>query len=372
MTFGANLQPDDQYWMRLALSVSKQALGRTAENPPVGCIILDKDGQLVGQGYTAVSGRPHAETQALAMAGLAAKDGTAYVTLEPCAHTGKTPPCAEALIDAGIKRCVIASLDPDPRVNGMGSARLQAAGIDVTTGILQTQAESVLSGFFHRIVHERPHITMKIAISADGYISAAAGQQTWLTGEMAKRWVYDLRSRHDAILTGSGTAITDNPLLTCRAPLSPVDSPQRIILDSKLTLPLNSHLVQSAKDVPLLMVVTGAVSEAETAPYIEKAVEFLPSPSTDGQIKLPVFFETLAKRGINNLMIEAGSRLNASLLKTGLVDEVMVLQAPIHIGSGGLPAVAGADGLESVLEKRYIETRSCRLGSDRLVSWRLK
>ena len=372
MIFGAKLQPDDHHWMRLALSVSKQALGRTAENPPVGCIILDKKGQLVGQGATALAGRPHAETQALAMAGAATKDGTAYVTLEPCAHSGKTPPCAEALIDAGIKRCVIASLDPDPRVNGMGSTRLQAAGIDVTTGVLQTEAERILSGFLHRIVHKRPYITMKIAMSADGYIAASAGQQTWLTGEMAKRWVYDLRSRHNAILTGSGTAITDNPMLTCRAPLSPANSPQRVILDSKLTLPLHSHLVQSADDVPLLIVVTRAVSEAQKAPYIEKAVEFLPSPCADGQFKLPVLFETLAKRGINNLMVEAGARLNASVLTTGLVDEVMVLQAPIHIGSGGLPAVAGADGLESVLKKRYIETKSCRLGSDRLVCWRLK
>lgn len=371
MTSGGKSSPIDSYWMRLALSVSKQSQGRTAENPPVGCVVLNKDGQVVGQGATAVGGRPHAETQALSMAGTAARHGTVYVTLEPCAHTGKTPPCADALIKAGIKRCVIASPDPDTRVNGLGSSRLQEAGIDVTIGILRDEAERILSGFLSRIDRNRPHITMKIAISADGYIAAGVGQQTWLTGEMSKRWVHDLRSRHDAILTGSGTAITDDPLLTCRAPLDISDSPQRFILDSRLSLPIHSQFVQTATDVPLTIVVSNKVSADQKTPFEAKEVQFLEMPESEEGILLPILFEHLAQRGMNSLMIESGARLNKSLLTQGLADTVVVLHAPTKIGRGGLPAVAGAEGLERLLEKRYIEAESFKLGRDKLVCWHL-
>ena len=294
------------------------------------------------------------------------------MTLEPCAHVGKTPPCAEALVAAGIKRCVIAAPDPDARVNGAGAARLRAAGIEVVEGVLRQQAYLQLSGFMTRIQQARPRVTMKIAMSEDGFIAARAGQQTWLTGEMAKRWTYDLRSRNDVILTGSGTALIDNPLLTCRAPLELRDSPKRVVLDRQLSLPLNSQFVQTAKDLPLLIVVSEAVSDSARAPYIEAGVEFMTGSVSNEMFDLPALLANLAVSGVNTLMVEAGARLNQSFIASRLVDEICVLHAPIRLGEGGLPAVAGAVGLETLLERDYIKAETKKLGPDRLERWNLK
>lgn len=372
MTSALPSHASDEDWMRAAIALGKQAQGRTAENPPVGCIILDKSGHVVGQGYTAIGGRPHAETQALAMAGALAKKGTAYVSLEPCAHSGKTPPCVDALIAAGISRCIIGVLDPDKRVDGAGIAKLKQAGIEVRENILLEHAQDVLAGFLTRINQNRPFISMKIAVSADGYIAAGQGQRTQITGKMAQRFAHDMRSRHDAILTGSGTAITDNPILTCRAPLAEADSPTRIILDSQLRLPLDSQLVQSAGKIPLILVVSSKVHADHKKPYLDKGAEFIVVDEPDKQLYLSRLFEILAGKGINTVMVEAGARLNTTVISQGLADNIFVLQAPVMLGEGAVSAVVGEDGLESQLKTHYKKRSLQNLDSDVLVRWQVK
>lgn len=366
----ASDEAPDEYWMRVALAVGKQAEGRVGANPPVGCVILDKYGILAGIGHTGAGGRPHAETEALVMAGAGAAGGTAYITLEPCAHTGQTPPCADALIAAGIKKCVIGILDPDKRVNGAGVAKLRAAGIAVIEECLSAEAEAAMAGFLSRQHHARPYITMKIAISADGYIAGGAGQRTQITGDMARRWTHDLRSRHDAILTGIGTAQVDDPLLTCRAPSLASDSPIRIVLDTELRLSLDSQLVKTLKQIPLLIVIGPDVSDKQKAPFSKAGAEFITIPVVAGALSLPDLFHKLAERGINTVLVEAGARLNSSLLSPpALADQIYVLQGPEKLGEGGLKAVVGAQWLETLLKTNYMLKWSDMLGKDSITCW---
>ncbi|ANL33629.1 bifunctional diaminohydroxyphosphoribosylaminopyrimidine deaminase/5-amino-6-(5-phosphoribosylamino)uracil reductase RibD [Rhizobium phaseoli] len=290
-----SVTPDDEGFMAAAIRLSRRHLGRTATNPSVGCLIV-RDGVIVGQAVTAIGGRPHAEPQALAEAGQLARGATAYVTLEPCSHHGKTPPCAEALIAYGVARVVISVTDPDPRVSGRGITMLRDAGIEVDTGALEAEGRRSLAGYLTRQTKNRPYVTLKLAVSADGMIGRAGEGQVTITGPEARAEVQTLRAETDAILVGIGTAISDDPLLTVRTPGLEAQSPIRIVLDPSLALPLTSKLVATARDVPVILVASENVSplaaDAEGIPpsvlpdYRGRATGLDPSfgPPTRGEI----------------------------------------------------------------------------------------
>lgn len=324
----------DTRMMRYALRMAERGLGRTWPNPSVGCV-LAKNGLVLAAATTTNQGRPHAETQALNDAGKAARGATAYVTLEPCAHHGLTPPCALALIDAGIARVVIACTDPDDRVNGKGIAMLKQAGISVSTGLLEQEALALHAGFFCCELKSRPLISMKIATSLDGKIANAAGSSQWITGEQARHYAHSLRARHDAILTGIGTALADDPALTCRLPSLEAYSPVRVILDSQLRLPLHSQLAKTAHNVPVWVLTTSSDTAKHTAlEQLGVKVSHLAA------LSINAVMEWLAAQGITSVLSEGGATLNGSLWQSGLVDRLYWFRAPIVLGNEGMDALA--------------------------------
>ena len=320
---------DDEGFMAQAIAVARQHLGQTSTNPSVGCVIV-RDGAVVGSAVTAIGGRPHAEPQALAEAGEAARGATAYVTLEPCSHYGRTPPCANALIAAGVGRVVVSVTDPDARVAGRGLAMLRAAGITVDTGVLEKEGARSLAGYLMRQTQGRPHVTLKIAVSADGMIGRLGDGQVAITGAEARAEVQQLRAESDAILVGIGTAIADDPLLTCREPELEQRSPIRVVLDRRLELPLGSKLAMTARDVPVIDV--GLPHGEKSAALRALGIEVLEQDPAD----LATLLSTLGGRGISSLLVEGGARTARSFLDAGLVDRVLLFQAPISIGAGGL------------------------------------
>jgi diaminohydroxyphosphoribosylaminopyrimidine deaminase/5-amino-6-(5-phosphoribosylamino)uracil reductase len=353
------LPTSDRRYMRLALSLARRGLGRTAPNPSVGCVLV-KDNVIVGWGWTQPGGRPHAEVEALARSGQRAFGATAYVTLEPCAHVGKTGPCCDALIAAGVTRVVAALRDPDPRVSGGGFARLEAAGISVDVGLMGEEARWLNAGFLSRIERGRPWITLKLATSLDGRIATGNGASRWITGPEARARAHLLRARNDAILVGAGTALADDPLLTCRLPGMADRSPIRVVLDRRLRLPIDSALVRSAHEVPLWIVTTGEGATHEAA----GAVLIRPRDSEPAAVATE-----LAARGITRLLIEGGGAIAASFLAAGLVDELIWIRAPILIGGDGVPAVASLCLTDPNQAQPWVLRKSAFLGRDRLESW---
>lgn len=356
---------DDERFMAEAIRLSLTNLGRTSTNPSVGCLIV-KDGEIVGRGVTAEGGRPHAEPQALADAGEKARGSTAYVTLEPCSHHGKTPPCADALIAAGVARVVVSVTDPDERVSGRGLKMLEDAGIAVTTGVLEREGRRALAGYLTRQTKARPYVILKLAISDDGMIGRSGDGQVAITGPQARLQVQQLRAVTDAILVGIGTALADDPLLTVRLEGQEQFSPIRIVLDRHLQLPLSSKLVASARDVPLIVVAGLAGSEAGAAPsadlaerkakLVERGVEVLEASD------LPGLLFALASRGISSLLVEGGARVAAAFLAADLVDETQLYRGSIVIGEGGIPAPVTAETVPA----GFVPVRSERVGADRL------
>ena len=287
-----------------AIRLAEAQLGRTAPNPSVGCVIVKED-RIVGEGATARGGRPHAEAIALEMAKDAAAGATAYVTLEPCSHTGETPPCAQALIDANIARVIIANQDPNPKVAGAGIAMLKAADMEVIEGIETEKAALLHEGFFRSILHKRPLVTLKMASSLDSKIATASGQSQWITGQAARDYGHSLRASHDAILTGIGTVLADNPSLTCRLSGREEDSPQRFVLDRQGRLPADANI----------------------------------HPCTVLNAPLPEALEQLCERGITRLLVEAGPALSTAFLREGLIDWLYWFRAPFCIGADGRDAI---------------------------------
>ncbi|HEY3641921.1 MAG TPA: bifunctional diaminohydroxyphosphoribosylaminopyrimidine deaminase/5-amino-6-(5-phosphoribosylamino)uracil reductase RibD [Xanthobacteraceae bacterium] len=341
----AGIDPDDDLrFMELALALGRRGLGRTWPNPSVGAVVVRRqaDGQvIVGRGWTKPHGRPHAETQALDRAGGAARGATLYVTLEPCSHFGQTPPCADAIVAAGIARVVSALEDPNPQVAGEGHRRMAAAGIAVTVGIGADEAQRAHAGHIRRMRDHRPQVILKLAVSADGKAGLAGRRPAPITGEPARAHVHLMRAMSDAVLTGVGTALADDPLLTCRLPGMADRSPVRVVLDSKLRLRLDSRLVATARDTPL-WVVTGdwATGDREQALRATGA-EVLRLPAPDGRLDLAAVLERLAERGITRLMVEAGPILAAAMLGADLVDEAVLLRSGKVIGPDGIDALAG-------------------------------
>lgn len=327
--------------MRAALGLARRGLGNVWPNPAVGCVIV-RDGRVVGRGWTQPGGRPHAETEALAMAGEAARGATAYVTLEPCAHHGKTPPCAEALIKAGIARVVAAVEDPDERVSGKGFAMLRAAGIEVVAGVLAEDAAELNAGFFMAVRARRPLVTLKVASTLDGRIATHGGESKWITGEAARTAAHVLRAEADAIMVGSGTVLADDPDLTCRLPGMLDRSPVRVVVDGRLRLPLTSRLVASAGDIPTWLVTLAHGDSARGEAFEDAGVEVLEvSAGPDHQIDLAKAMTMLAESGVTRLLVEGGAHLSAALLRAGLVDRLVWFRAPRLIGGDGLAATLG-------------------------------
>jgi diaminohydroxyphosphoribosylaminopyrimidine deaminase/5-amino-6-(5-phosphoribosylamino)uracil reductase len=331
----------DLRFMQLALTLGRRGQGRTWPNPAVGAVIV-KDGVIIGRGWTQPGGRPHAEPVALAQAGEAARGATLYVTLEPCSHFGKSPPCADAIVAAGIARVVAAIEDPNPDVAGQGHARLRAAGIRVDVGLCAEQAARDHAGHFRRIRDKRPHVVLKLAVSPDDKIAAAGHKPVAVTGEMVRSRVHLLRAQCDAVLVGMGTVIADDPELTCRLPGMMKRSPVRVVLDRALRISGNSRLVHSARTTPL-WVMTSSLSEAPAAMALGAAgTQVLRVPTTTAPppgLDLLAVLHSLSEKGITKLLVEGGSRVAASFVTAGLVDEVWLFRGPKEIGEGGIAAL---------------------------------
>jgi len=331
---------DDESFMSLALALGRRGLGNTWPNPAVGAVVV-KDGDIAGRGWTQPGGRPHAETEALRRAGTAARGATLYATLEPCSHHGKTPPCADAIIAAGIARVVSAIEDPNPEVAGQGHTRLRVAGIAVETGLKAQQAAHDHDGHIRRIRDHRPHVTLKLAVSADGKAGLAGRKPVAITGEAANARVHLMRAMHDAILIGIGTALSDDPLLTCRLPGMEKRSPVRVVLDRNLRLPAGSHLARTARETPVWVIAAPDAPRENENALRETGVEVIRSATDANGVDLTTALQLLADKGITRLLVEGGPRVAASLLKADLVDEAVLLRGPEAIGLTGIDALDG-------------------------------
>ncbi|SIO51492.1 diaminohydroxyphosphoribosylaminopyrimidine deaminase [Bradyrhizobium erythrophlei] len=330
----------DARFMQLALALGRRGQGRTWPNPAVGAVVV-KDGVIVGRGWTQAGGRPHAEPEALKRAGEAARGATLYVTLEPCSHFGKSPPCVDAVIAAGIARVVSAIEDPNPEVAGQGHARLRAAGIAVDVGLGAAEAARDHAGHFRRIRDKRPHVILKLAVSADDKIGAAGHKPVAITGEAAKTRVHLLRAQCDAILVGIGTVLADDPELTCRLPGMEARSPVRLVLDRALRIPGTSRLVHSARGTPL-WVLTSDLSEAPAAMKLGAAgaqVIRVAATTRPPGLDLPAVLHALSDKGITRLLVEGGAKVASSFVAADLVDEIWLLRGQESVGADGVPAL---------------------------------
>ena len=360
----------DHRFMQLALALGRRGQGRTWPNPDVGAVVV-KDGIILGRGWTQPGGRPHAEPVALQRAGEAAKGATLYVTLEPCSHHGKSPPCADAIVAAGIARVVSAIEDPNPEVAGQGHARLCEAGIQVDIGLCRMEAARAHAGHFLRVREQRPYVTLKLAVSADGRIAAAGRKQVAITGENANARVHLLRAQNDAILIGIGTAMADDPLLTCRLPGMERRSPVRVVLDRALRLSGNSRLIHSARQAPLWLVAS-ETAEAAAATKLGAAgahVFHLPTDDHAPGLDLKAVLHTLSEQGITRLLVEGGARVASSFLKAGLVDEFWLFQGTKDVGNDGLPALEGQE-LKTAIASGWRADETEMFGDDRLTVYR--
>lgn len=349
----------DIHHMRSAIALARRGLGRVAPNPAVGCVIV-KNGRVIASARTADGGRPHAESIALEQAGQQAKGACAYVSLEPCAHEGLTPPCAKALVEAGVARVVVGTLDPDPRVAGRGIAILKAAGIAVETGVMEEECRALNKGFFLRIEEGRPLVTLKTACSLDGKVALKNGKSQWITGELARRHVHLLRSQHDAILCGIGTVKADDPLLTTR--LSGVDhTPVRVVLDGDLETPMDSRLVASSKDVPLWIFYIND-HEGKGAALEQAGVRlFRITEKTVAPI-----LKILAEEGLTRVLVEGGRWIHSAFLREGFCDALYLYRAPCVLGADAYDAFVDL-GLEDLTQRLGLTRQKTRvLGQDLL------
>ncbi|MGD0317345.1 MAG: bifunctional diaminohydroxyphosphoribosylaminopyrimidine deaminase/5-amino-6-(5-phosphoribosylamino)uracil reductase RibD [Xanthobacteraceae bacterium] len=340
MSAPADALQQDARFMALALALGRRGLGRTWPNPAVGAVIV-KDGIIVGRGWTQPGGRPHAEIEALRRAGEAARGATLYVTLEPCSHYGKSPPCADAIIAGGVSRVVAALEDPNPEVAGAGHARLRAAGIAVDIGVGAEEARHDHAGHIRRMRDGRPHVILKLAVSADGKAGAPGRKPLAITGEAARERVHLLRAQSDAIMVGIGTALADDPMLTCRLPGMEKYSPVRVVLDSALRLPPASPLARSARDVPVWVVTGGEASRAADDALLREGVTVLRAAQSDRRLDLAAVLKLVGARGVTRLMVEGGPTLAAALLAADLIDEAVLFQSSKVVGTDGVDALNG-------------------------------
>jgi len=325
---------DDARFMRLALSLARRGVGRTHPNPPVGAVVV-RNGRVVGRGYHRCAGAAHGEAAALLDAGRAARGATLYVTLEPCAHHGRTPPCTDAVIAAGIRRVVIGSLDPNPKVPSGGRFKLQQAGIIVTTGVLQAPCDELVAAFCRHITSGLPWVTLKLASSLDGRIATVSGDSRWITGDDSRRYTHRLRNEHDAVLIGAETVLRDDPQLTCR--VRGGRHPWRVVIDGKLRIPPTARLVRDSKLAPTLVLTTRQASKDRVAALEAAGVEVVRCPSRDGHIRMLDVVAVLGQRGLLSVLVEGGASIASQFLREHLVDRLLVFLAPKLIGGDGRP-----------------------------------
>lgn len=351
--------------MRAALGLARRGLGTTWPNPSVGCVVV-RDGRVIGRATTAPSGRPHAEPRALEMAGPLARGATVYVTLEPCNHWGQTPPCCEALIEAGVARVVVAMRDPDPRVNGEGLDRLRSAGIAVTEGVLAAEAREVAAGFASRMTNHRPLVTLKLASTLDGRIATGSGESQWITAEPARRMAHALRGRHDAVMVGVGTVLADDPDLTCRIPGFRSTQVVRIVVDTHLRTSLTSRLVVSAGSDPTWMLIRASTDADRRRAVADLGVRVIAVPGAEAGVDLAKGLAALAEAGLTRVLVEGGAKIAAALLREDLVDRIAWFHAPSVMGGDGWPAVRpfGVERLD--LMPRFVRRAMRPVGDDML------
>ena len=358
----------DRRFMAAAIRLAQKHAGLTSTNPSVGTLIVHDDGDspiIVGRGVTAIGGRPHAETEALIEAGERARGATAYVTLEPCAHHGRTPPCAAALVEAGVSRVVGAASDPDERVSGKGYALLRAAGVEVVEGVLAAEAGDAMAGYLIRSLRKRPEVILKLAISADGMIGVRGEGQIEITGDISRRQVHLMRAQVDAILIGIATAVEDNPELTVRLPGLAGRSPVRIVLDRNARLPLVSKLVVSAKETALLIAASIDADPPRRATLEHAGSRFLATETFDGRIALPELLEDLAAQGMSRILVEGGAATAKYFLDEDLVDRIALFTGSSVIGGNGIATPLDRDSVP----EGFRLTREARYGDDEYAEW---
>jgi len=365
----------DTHWMRHALGLATRGVGHTATNPSVGCVIV-KNGKLLGRGRTGEQGRPHAERLALDDAFArwgteSVRDATAYVTLEPCAHVGKTPPCTDALIASGIGRVVSPLMDPDPRVAGRGFTALRAAGIAVDVGEGEDAARHILRGYLSRAQRNRPYLTLKLASTLDGRIATRSGESKWITGAQARARVHLMRAHSDAVMVGVGSVLADDPNLDVRLKGLETARPMRVVADTRLQTPLTGRLAQSTKTHPLALLTSKNVNQARVDAFKTLGAKVIPVAMHQSTLSMKDALIELGKLGVGSLLCEGGGRLAASLLREELVDELVWFTAGATIGGGGAPAVADF-GVEALANMPTFLQASCeRMGDDVMSVWRV-
>ena len=363
------LEPEGRF-MRMALDEARRALGRVAPNPAVGAVVV-RDGEVVGSGGTAPPPGPHAEIVALRQAGERARAAELYVTLEPCCHHGRTPPCTGAIIEVGIRRVIVATRDPNPEVDGKGLQRLREAGIEVVTGCLEVEAREIIAGFAARLVCGRPRATGKYAMTLDGKIATRTGHSRWISGEAARQIAHILRDRIDAIMVGSNTVVVDNPRLTTRLPDELAGNggphhPLRVIVDGRLrTSPDADILARGSGPAPLIYCIEDASTDAERQ-LTRTGARVVRLPTRNGHVDLPAVMGDLGARHVNEVLIEGGGGLIGALLDVGLVDDLLTFIAPVIVGGDGPPPVAGR-GVATMPEAWRLENQRLRRLGDELM-----
>ena len=358
----------DRRFMAAAIRLSMRHSGLTSTNPSVGTLVVrEEDGGpvVIGRGVTALGGRPHAEAEALAEAGERARGATAYVTLEPCAHHGRTPPCAHSLLSAGIARVVGAASDPDSRVSGKGYAILREAGIEVVENVLVDEAAEAMAGYLIRSLRKRPEVILKLALSIDRKMGVPGRGQIVITGDISRRQVHLMRAAADAILIGIGTAIEDDPELTVRLPGLANRSPARIVLDRDARLSPASKLAVSARSVPLLLAAGPGADQGRKAALEAAGARFLGTETVDGRIALPELLEDLASRGMSSIIVEGGAATAGYFLEEGLVDRIALFTGASAIGEGGIAAPLDRDAMP----EGFRLLREARFGDDTFSEW---
>jgi diaminohydroxyphosphoribosylaminopyrimidine deaminase/5-amino-6-(5-phosphoribosylamino)uracil reductase len=353
--------PDDGAWMRRALVLAERGWGQTAPNPMVGAVVV-RDGVLVGEGWHTRFGEAHAEVEALRAAGAQARGATMYVTLEPCAHHGRTPPCTDAILGAGIRRVVAAVADPNPVASG-GAERLREQGVEVTLEVEGASARELNAAFLHAVASDRPFVQLKLALSLDGALADVARTPGWLTGEESRLEVHRLRAGSDAVAVGIGTALADDPLLTVRDVPPPRVPPLRIVFDTSARLPLDSRLVRSAREVPVL-VVCWAPDPRHAAALEQTGVELLHAPSLSHALR------ALRARGVGSVLVEGGAALGTSFVQEALVDRLVIFRAPILLGGGAVNAFGGLPGATIDGAPRWHVVEGRRFGDDEMTVYK--
>jgi len=355
--------PAHERFMRMALREARRGLGRTSPNPAVGAVLV-KGGRVVGRGHHARAGAPHAEVMAIRDAGDSARGADLYTTLEPCDHFGRTPPCSLAILEAGVRRVLSGSGDPNPRVNGRGIRRLRRAGVEVETGLLREACDAINQPWFRFITTGRPHVTLKVAATLDGRIASASGDSRWVTGPEARAHVHRLRSAVDAVLVGSGTARADDPRLTARLPGGRGRDPIRVVLDSRLELPARLRLFRQRSAATLVAHVSGTPPARPP-----RGVEYLRCRVKRGRVDLPDLLSRLGKRGVTRLLVEGGAEVNQAFLDAGLVDQLLLFVAP-KIAGGGITWLGGKGPVRMAEALPVLDLRVRRMGRDLLFSGR--